>query len=238
MNAVAKKQPATRIAELKQKIGAEQRALDDLQARAVELQAERKAALLSDDDAPLVDVETSIQSTLRQAERHRARLDAFLADLEVAEEEQRQAQARADYERAARQLADAETWLMTTYPKLAQQLADGLAVLKASDQLAERMNRELPAGCEALRPPSNARHEPMMPDRREVRTVRRWVDKNGRDLGAVQLVGGEPTVRGARLIEVEEEVTIAGRKPWWPSPIYADVRLPGLHKDQSDFWWV
>ncbi len=235
MTAAAKKQPG-RIDELRRKIGAEQNALDELQARAAELGEQRKIALLADDDGPLTEAEAAIQSTLRQAERHRARLDAALADLETAEEEQRQEEARQAYEAAARQLADAERWLLNDYPALAQQLADGLARLKAADQLAERVNAELPAGCERLRPPSNARHEAMTPDRREVRKVRRWVDQNGRDLGAVQLVAGEPTTLGARLVEVEEEVVVAGRRAWWPVPVYTEVQLPRVRRDEPDFW--
>lgn len=236
MTAAAKKTATSQIDELKRRIGAEQNALDRLQLRAVELQEERKVALLADDDGPLAEVEASILANLQQAERHRARLDAALADLEVAEEAQRQAQARAAYEAAARQLAEAERWLMTSYPKLAAELAAGLSRLQTADRLAERLNRELPAGCEPLRPPSHARHESMTPDRREVRKVRRWIDQAGRDLGAVQLVAGEPTTLGARLVEVEEEVVVAGRRAWWPVPVYTEVQLPRLRREDEDFW--
>lgn len=235
--AVTKKQPGLPpIDELRRRIGAEQVALDDLQARAVELQAERKAALLADGDEQLTAVEESIQSTLRRAERHRARLDATLAELEQAEAAEHEAQALADYQRAAAELKLAEEWLMSRYAVLAGELAEGLARLRAADKLAERANLELPKGCERLRPPSNARHEPMTPDHREVRTVRRWVDQNGRDLGAVQLVAGEPTTLGARLIEVEEEVVVAGRRAWWPAPVYTEIQLPRLRRKDEDFW--
>lgn len=234
--AVTKKTATSQIDELRRKIGAEQNALDELQARAAELGEQRKIALLADGDEPLAKVEAAIVASLRQAERHRARLDAALADLEVAEEAEREAQALADYQHAAAELKQAEEWLMSRYAVLAGELADGLARLKAADRLAERVNSELPVGCERLRPPSNVRHEAMTPDRREVRTVRRWVDKNGRDLGAVQLVGGEPTVLGARLTEVEEEVVVAGRRAWWPVPVYTEVQLPRLRRDEPDFW--
>lgn len=236
MTVVGKKNATSQIDELKRRIGAEQVALDCLQAQTVELQAERQSALLADDDAPLEAAEAAILANLRQAERHRARLDAALAELEVAEEEQRQEEALADYQRAAKQLADAERWLLNDYPALAQQLADGLARLKAADKLAERVNAELPAGCERLQPPSNARHESATDDRVELREVRRWVNRDGHPLGAIQFTGGEVPA-GARQVLVKEEVLIPGRKPWWPSPIYADARLPALHKHAPDFWW-
>jgi vacuolar-type H+-ATPase subunit I/STV1 len=236
VTATAKKNTRPSIAELKQKIGAEQNALDDLQARAAELQEARKAALLADGDEQLTAVEESIQTTLRRAERHRARLDAALAELEAAEEEQRQEEALADYQRAAAELKQAEDLLMVDYPRAAADLAGILARVQAADRLAERVNSELPAGCEPLRPPSHARHESATDDRVELREVRRWVNKDGHQIGAIQFLEGKPPA-GARQVLVQEEVRIPGRKPWWPSPIYADVRLPALHKDAPDFWW-
>lgn len=236
MTAVAKKSTRPSIDELRRKIGAEQNALDDLQARAVELQEQRQAALLADDDAPLAEVETAILQNLRQAERHRARLDAALAELEVAEAAERDQEARQAYEAAARQIAEAEKWQMRRYPDLAGELADGLARLKAADKLAEAMNKTLPDGLERLRPPSTARHEPGTNDRVETREVLRWVDRNGQSLGAMQFTNGEAPA-GARQVLLHEEVRVPGKKPWLPEPIYSNVRLPGLHKNQSDFWW-
>jgi hypothetical protein len=235
--AVTKKTDRPSIDELKQKISTEQRALDALQAQAVELQEARKIALLADGDEQLVAIEESIQTALRRAERHRARLDAALAELEVAEEAEREAQALADYQRAAAELRKAEELLMVDYPRAAAELAGILARIKAADQLAERTNAELPAGLERLRPPSNARHEPMTEDRVEIRDVLRWVNRDGHPLGAIQFTNGEAPA-GARQILVKEEVRVPGNKAWLPEPIYSTVRLPGLHKNQPDFWWA
>ena len=222
---------------LKRRISVEQNALDDLQLNAVELQEQRKAALLADGDEQLESVEAAIVATLRRAERHKARRDALLVELEAAEDEQRHQEALADYQRAADKIAEAENWLMTRYAVLAAELAAGLARIQVADRLAERVNAERPAGCPLLRPPSHARHEPKAPDRQERRKRTYWASSSGHEIRGIQIdAEGKPSVFGARLVEVEEEVVVPGRTQWWPSPIYTEVRLPRLHRDDRDFW--
>lgn len=236
MTAAAKQNSRPSIDDLKESYAAERKFLARVEERLEQLQAERQAALLDDDDSSLADTETAIAACQRQVERHTARSEHFFVKIEEAEDVEREAQALADYERAARQIEEVKSWLLNDYPAQARKLAGGLAQLHAADRLAERMNSELPKGCPPLLPPSYARHVAQENNRREIRKCLLWVGQDGRELGAVQIVGGKPTTAGARLVEREVEVEIAGRKPWWPSPLYSEVTLPRLHRDDEDFW--
>ena len=211
-----------------------QAAVDQL----TKLAAERHELLLGDDDQALADHDALIAATERKRDRHQARASKLASDLEAAERREADA-ARWDRSREVeRQCQAAQRWMEREYPRLAAELAAGLAALKEADEAADRMNDfALPEGAPRLMPPSVSRHESATDDRRELQKVQRWVSSTGRPLGSVQIVDGRPNVQGARFVEQEEEVVVPGRKPWWPTRLYdAIAELPGLRRADAAFW--
>lgn len=225
--------------ELDAQLLAEREALEQAEVSLAELRIERDAALLADSDAPLADAEQAQEACRRQRDRHAARIELLERAHDDAVEAERHAAAVRRYEAAQGEIDAARKWMMNEYPRAAAELAEGLARIKAADQLADRVNRyELPTGCTPLGGPSLARHEPSTPDRTETRYVWRWVDQSCQPIGAAQYDENRvPNVAGARLREVPEQHRISGERPWQPLPLYESVgELPGLHRSDRRFW--
>jgi len=133
--------------ELEAQLLAEREALERAEVRLAELQIERDAALLADNDAPLADAEQALEACRRQRDRHNARIELLERAHDDAVEAERQAGVEARYERCATQIADGERWLADVYPDLGREIALKVASLREVHLEAERINSfALPAG--------------------------------------------------------------------------------------------
>lgn len=223
---------------LAEQLEAERSAHEAAIAQLNNLATERRDLLLGDDDQALADHDALIAATERKRDRHEARSGKLEQDVADAEKREADEAKWLRYREVERQCADAREWMENHYNRLAGELAQGLAALKAADAAAERMNdHHLPYGASNIQPPSWSRHEPHVPSREETQKVLRWVSSTGNPLTGVQTIDGKPSVPGARMVEVQESVTVYGKQGWRPPRLYDAIEeLPGLHRADERFW--
>lgn len=137
-------------------------------AEAERLVAEREKLLLTADDETLAKHDQAIAAAWRQHDR----ADAVIAELErqVAAVAERQAETvnRKFYDETIREKETVETWLREKFPHHAEEIAGGLARIKALALRTTEANRRLPPGASHIldaewtvrRPPGS---EPALP---------------------------------------------------------------------------
>jgi len=139
------------------------------------------------------------------------------------------------YMEAERAAAAAVDWLTSDYPRLAAQIADGLAKVEEADRLVQRVNTNLREGRPRLSSPLSFNHRSYVPDREVELEQEHWVTKDGEPT-AIQVIDGQVAPNGARKATVKTKSIIAGNLGWRPEPLTSAVTLPTIVEGRPDFW--
>lgn len=231
--------------------------VDALERRVEELEAQRRDALLDDDDKAIERLDEQIRAAALNVERAVAAKSRLQERLEEAEADEREAARREKYAQAQKAAAEA-TKALKRYPDLARQIVEIIETVASAEAEIAAANGDLPAGAEPLPSAETAaRGWPAIPSK-EVRGRPRqawffagdyagWGEVQAGDLKELQqttvnggvvnrLVSDRPVRIPVELRTIIDIEVTPGQSAVEPAPLASQLQLPALHAGLPPIW--